>query len=124
MKDTGDLSNVVAVFNLDTPAVREGSPLVMTNDNAALNAFLGEVAAAVRLPVIVSDRIERYSDHYPFLEQGVPCMFLASRGSPYCWAHTEYDTLDKVTPASFTVPLLVTGVAAIEVAASERTFRS
>ena len=41
------------------------------------------------------------------------------RSPTSAYAHAEYDTQDNVTPGSYTIPLLVTGIAIIESAMRE-----
>jgi hypothetical protein len=46
----------------------------------------------------------------------VPAAALLSSGGGFGYAHTDYDTLDKVAPESFTIPLLAAGACIIECA--------
>ncbi len=118
-----DLSNVVCVLNLDCSAVREGTLTVTTNENTRFRAFMEEVKKEIRTDFYLYDEITRYSDHYTFREKGVPCAAFLSRSPSYGFAHTDYDSLDKVSPESFTLPLVVAGVTLIECAMRDVNLR-
>jgi len=112
----GDLSRIVCVLNLDCPAVREGELTITTNENPRLHSLFEDLSGQLHVDVELKSETTLYSDHYPFREAGVPAAQFLSRGSAYIFSHTEYDTLDKVSPESFTVPLIVAGVFIIECA--------
>jgi aminopeptidase YwaD len=118
-----DLSNVVCVLNLDCSAVREGTLTVTTNENDRFRGFMADMKKQLHTDFYLYDEITRYSDHYSFRQKGVPCAALLSRSPSYAFAHTDYDSLDKVSPESFTVPLLVAGVTLIECAMRDVSFR-
>ncbi len=118
-----DLSNVVCVLNLDCSAVREGTLTVTTNENRQFRDFMEEIKKQVHTDFYLYDEITRYSDHYSFREKGVPCAAFLSRSQSYAFAHTDYDSLDKVSPDAFTLPLVVAGVTLIECAMRDVSFR-
>lgn len=111
-----DLSRVVLVVNLDIPAIRDGILTVFTNETPALHSFMEEIVKALHLVVEVSPSLSRYSDHIPFRSSGVAGVQLLAGSTTSSFAHTEYDSLDKVRPEDFTVPLLVAGAAILECA--------
>ena len=134
-----DLSRVFCVLNLDCSATRESALTVTTNENQRLNRFFSDLGADLvaeltrqaasehvaelaepgkdlQIKLELKDKITLYSDHYPFREKGVPAVALLTESPAYSFSHTEYDTLDKVTPESFTFPLVVAGVFLIECA--------
>jgi Iap family predicted aminopeptidase len=67
-----DLSRVVCVLNLDCSALNDGVLTVTTNETPSLHAFMTELGRALHLDLEVPDGMSRYSDHFPFREQGVP----------------------------------------------------
>jgi Zn-dependent M28 family amino/carboxypeptidase len=117
-----DLSQIVCVLNLDCPAVREGELTITTNENPRLRTFFEELSSQLHVDVVLKRETTLYSDHYPFIEAGVPAAQFLSRGSAYIFSHTEYDTLDKLSPESFTVPLIVAGVSIIECAMRDELY--
>jgi aminopeptidase YwaD len=119
----GDLSGIACVLNLDCSAIRDGSPGVMTNDNPGLHAFMTGIAAELRIPLGLNPDTLRHSDNYPFTERGVPAASFSASGGSYGFAHTACDTLDKLCPEAFTLPLIVTGVTLIESAMQDISFR-
>lgn len=122
VRDHGDLSSVACVFNLDCTAIRDGTLGATTNESPRLQAFLREIAGQLHLDLRLNPETLRYSDHYPFREKGVPGVAFMSGGSTYGYGHTACDTLDKVSPEAFTIPLVVVGVAVIECAMQEIAF--
>lgn len=118
-----DFSHTVMVVNLDIAASRGGSPSIRTNGNPVLAEFYSELGRSLHMDLPVSEGESKHSDHYPFKLKGVPAAFLASGGSFHNFNHTAYDTLDKVAPESFTLPLLVAGTAVLECAGSDVRFR-
>ncbi len=109
-----DLSQIACVLNLDCPAVRDGELTITTNENPRLHTFFEDLSDQLHVDVELKTEATLYSDHYPFAEAGVPSAQFLSKGSTYIFSHTEYDTLDKVSPESFTVPLILAGVCIIE----------
>lgn len=114
-----DLAAVRLVMNLDCPAIRDGRLTIITNENEELNAFFASLANALNLDVGLDPERAYYSDHAHFRERGIPSAQFISRSGRFGFGHTAYDTLDKIEPASFTIPLLVAGTAIIECAMSD-----
>ena len=121
--DLAGASGITAVFNCDCSAIRDGQPSIVTSGNPSLYAFAEDIRCRLRFPLSIRDERMSYSDHQPFQEIGVPCANVVSRGAQYAFAHTAFDTLDKVSPEAFTVPLLMLGVVILELAQSDSTFR-
>jgi len=117
-----DLSRVVCVLNLDCSALKDGILTVTTNETPSLRAFMDELGRALHLPLEVSDGMSLYSDHFPFRQKGVPGAAFLCRSATSGFGHTEYDSLDKLDPESFTIPLLVAGAALIECATRDVRF--
>lgn len=118
-----DLSPIVCVLNLDCSAIREGVAWVCTNENPRLNRFMTDITQQLHLGLECSDRLARYSDHFTFWENGVPGAAFLAHNDRYAFGHSDYDSLDKVSPECFTIPLLMTGVVVIECAMNDVTFR-
>jgi Zn-dependent M28 family amino/carboxypeptidase len=104
LADALDLEDVTAVVNVDG-AGRARNLKAYTHASAAVETLARSVADAADHPLAVEDRPHAYSDHWPFLREGVPCLQLHSepadetvpwgpRGKPV--VHTRADTLDKV----------------------------
>jgi aminopeptidase YwaD len=117
-----DLSRVVLVLNVDCPALRDGRLTVFTNETPSLHSFVGEIVRSLHLDVDLTDAISRYSDHMSFRAKGVPGAQFLAHSPTSGFGHTDYDSLDKVRPEDFTVPLLVAGAVLIECAQREVRF--
>jgi Zn-dependent M28 family amino/carboxypeptidase len=91
-----DLSDVVAVINLDG-AGRARDMRAVVNGFDELGQLIAEVGIAASAKVKVDPRLSIASDHWPFVERGVPgCQFSPDTGRGRGWGHTPADTLDKV----------------------------
>ena len=117
-----DLSHLVCVLNLDCSALKDGILTITTNETPTLYAFMTELAEALHLELETSDALGRYSDHFPFREKGVAGAAFLCRSATSGFGHTDFDSLDKVTPESFTVPLIVAGATLIECATRDIRF--
>ncbi len=109
-----DLSSVVLVMNLDCPAMRDGALTVHTNETPALRTFMEEIVKGLHVGVDVSDSLSRFSDHMSFRPRGIAGVQLLSGSKTSGFGHTNYDSLDKIRPEDFTIPLLVAGAAILE----------
>jgi len=91
-----DLDAVDAVVNVDG-AGRHRNAVAMTHASDALERAVTEVADDVDHPVDVQPDPHPWSDHWPFVREGVPAVQLHSdSGDPgRGWGHTAADTLDK-----------------------------
>ncbi|TFH06007.1 MAG: M20/M25/M40 family metallo-hydrolase [Spirochaetales bacterium] len=108
-----DLSAVRLVLNLDCPAIKDGRLTITTNENARLYDFFDGLGRELNLDLELHPERLYHSDHAHFREKGIPSAQFLAGSEQFAFAHTAYDTLDKIEAASFTVPLLVAGVAII-----------
>lgn len=92
-----DLDRVKVVLNNDGSG-RARDLRVVSNHCAELGAAAERVADRLDNPVEVAPRMSAHSDHWPFVERGVPgCQFRSVTGTRgRGWGHTEADTYDKV----------------------------
>lgn len=97
-----DLDRVRAVVNADG-AGRERDLVAMTQASETATAVAESVADATVHPIHVDPDPHPYSDHWPFVREGVPALQLHSRPADgdqrgRGWGHTQADTRDKVDP--------------------------
>jgi len=95
--DRVDPDTVRAVLNLD--GVVRGRTLSMTTHGFdALADAIETVADRYQHPITVSPNLGPHSDHWPFVEQGVPGVHVMSETGSQGrgWGHTQADTLDKL----------------------------
>ncbi|WP_123538060.1 M28 family metallopeptidase [Halosimplex salinum] len=94
------LEDVHAVVNVDGAGRYRDLNALVHGSEAVADLATG-VADAVGHPVSVQERPHPYSDHWPFLREGIPALQLHSK-SPDAegtwdrgWTHTRADTRDK-----------------------------
>ena len=104
------------VFNLDVSAIKDGKQQVFLQQPGPFSDWITKLLQSLHLPLSLETRLVKHSDHWPFCQQGRPAFWLLSGNQKYNFAHTIYDTPDKLTPQAFTLPLLATGVCLIETA--------
>jgi Zn-dependent M28 family amino/carboxypeptidase len=96
LAETVDTDAVRAVVNVDG-AGRYRTLRGFTHGTDAFEGVLEAVSDRANRPVHVEDVLHPYSDHWPFLQAGVPAVQLHSvtpeRGRG--WGHTHADTRDK-----------------------------
>lgn len=103
LADSVDVDSVHAVVNVDG-AGRFRDLTATTHTSTPLADLVERVADDMGHPVPADDRPHPYSDHWPFLKTGVPCLQLHSRDAetegPWDrgWTHTRADTRDKADP--------------------------
>lgn len=119
-KDSFD--NIVAVFNLDVSAIKDGKHIISASTEKYRN-FLAEIQHNYNLQVAISDQTGSHSDHYPFQQRDVPVSFFASSSNEWSYAHTDHDTIDKLTPSAFQIPILFIGICVYELANSNLSLR-
>jgi Zn-dependent M28 family amino/carboxypeptidase len=97
LADRLDLDSVRAVVNVDG-AGRFRDLRAHTHGSEAMEAVVGSVADAANQPVAVDEQVHPFSDHWPFLQRGVPALQLHSESGERGrgWGHTHADTRDKV----------------------------
>ena len=95
------LDHVRFVFNLDAVG-SVGAPQFSLQNAPELLPFFERVLSELVTSQTLDERIAPFSDHFPFVLQGVPAAFLtASRGSgDRGWGHTAADTFEKVSVES------------------------
>ncbi|WP_336036171.1 M28 family metallopeptidase [Halobacterium yunchengense] len=91
-----DPESVRAVVNVDG-AGRYRTLRAFTHGTDDFADVLDDVADCANRPVEVTDAVHPYSDHWPFLREGVPAVQLHSvtPGRGRGWGHTAADTRDK-----------------------------
>jgi aminopeptidase YwaD len=117
-----DLSRVALVVNLDCPTLKDPRLTVFTNETPVLHSFMEEIVKALHVDVEVSTGMSRYSDHVSFRPGGVAGVHLLAGSATSGFGHTEYDSLDKIRPENFTIPLLVAGATILECALRDVRF--
>ncbi|MFT4932418.1 MAG: Zn-dependent M28 family amino/carboxypeptidase, partial [Natronomonas sp.] len=102
LADALDLERVRAVVNVDG-AGRERDLVAMTQASETAETVVESVADGTVHPIHVDPDPHPYSDHWPFLREGIPALQLHSRvpdggARGRGWGHTQADTRDKVDP--------------------------
>lgn len=103
LAESVDTDRLRAVVNVDG-AGRFRDLRAITHGSDDLRETVERVVTGIPDPVAVEERPHPYSDHWPFLRQGVPALQLhSSRPSEdgvweRGWTHTRADTLDKADP--------------------------
>ncbi|WP_436926329.1 M28 family peptidase [Halosimplex amylolyticum] len=118
------LGDVHAVVNVDGAGrYRELNALAHASD--AMAGLAGSVADAVGHPVSVQDRPHPYSDHWPFLREGVPALQLHSKAPDAegtwdrGWTHTRADTRDKADRRNLREHAMLAALFVREIAAAD-----
>jgi Zn-dependent M28 family amino/carboxypeptidase len=98
-KHAAELDNVRFYLNMDM-AGAWSSPGIVLNKWPTLETLLLQWSDEMALPFGIEQSINAHSDHFPFLMAGVPTGGMGDVGtkerSGRGFAHTRYDTLDKV----------------------------
>lgn len=98
-----DVGPIHAVVNVDG-AGRFHDLKALTHTSDALAETVDRVAEDVGYPITTEDRPHPYSDHWPFLRNGIPALQLHSEDPDVAsqwergWTHTGADTRDKADP--------------------------
>ncbi|NHN46950.1 M28 family peptidase [Halostella sp. JP-L12] len=97
LADVLDLDAVRAVVNVDG-AGRFRDLRAFTHASDAMNDLVDRVADETGHPVVEKPDPHPFSDHWPFLRDGVPALQLHSESGERGrgWTHTRADTRDKV----------------------------
>ena len=117
-----DLSRIRCVLNIDSAAIRQGTLTITTNENGRLHQFFEQLGRDLHLELELHRERIHYSDHAPFRERGVPCAQFLAVSPKYAFAHSVFDTLDKLSAECFTLPLVVAGAAIVEAAMQKADF--
>jgi len=90
-------SQVKAILNADGAGYSRDLD-VYTHGFAPIGDAFREAADELGVPVDVNDGIRPHSDHWPFVQRGVPGAQVRSKSgeSGRGWGHTHADTLDKL----------------------------
>jgi len=118
------LDRVTAVVNVDG-AGRYRDLHAITHTTDAMASAAERVSDHTTHPISVSDRPHPYSDHWPFLRDGVPALQLHSHraGEPSRWergwTHTRADTRDKVDARNLREHAMLTALLVRELAAAD-----
>ncbi|MEF8799904.1 MAG: M28 family metallopeptidase [Halolamina sp.] len=90
-------SQVKAILNADGAGYSRNMDVYTHRFDPIGDAF-EETAAELGVPIDVNDEISPHSDHWPFVQRGIPGAQVRSKseGSGRGWGHTHGDTLDKL----------------------------
>ncbi|MWV63404.1 M28 family peptidase [Halorubrum sp. JWXQ-INN 858] len=96
---THDLDRVKAVVNMDGAGYSRDLE-VHTHGFDAIGEAFSEVSDEYGIPVAIEEGLRPHSDHWPFVQRGVPGAQgrSSSGGNDRGWGHTHGDTLDKLDP--------------------------
>ena len=106
MEREGQLRSIRALINLDMIGDRDLNLALEYNSSAALRDLAVEVAAAQGHPDLFDRHLSAIEDdHVPFAKLNVPVLNLIdfAYGPRHAWWHSEADTIDKLSPASFRI---------------------
>jgi Zn-dependent M28 family amino/carboxypeptidase len=115
--ESTDLDSIKAVLNNDGSG-RARDLRMVTNHSPELGEAAGRVEERLDNPVDVVPQISAHSDHWPFVERGVPgCQFRSVTGNRgRGWGHTEADTYDKVDNRDIRTHAVLVADLAVDVA--------
>jgi len=115
-----DPGAVRAVLNLDG-VVRGRTLSAYTHGFEALGEAADAVADRFDHPVETVPEMNPHSDHWPFVQRGVPGYHVASKtdGDGRGWGHTFADTLDKLDPRDLREQAVLLTELAVELAAAD-----
>ncbi|MFC7140382.1 M28 family peptidase [Halosimplex aquaticum] len=119
-----DLDGVHTVVNVDGAGrYRDLNALVHASE--AMADLVDRVADAAGHPVAVQERPHPYSDHWPFLREGVPALQLHSKAPDAegtwdrGWTHTRADTRDKADRRNLREHAMLAALFVREIAATD-----
>ncbi|MFT4889877.1 MAG: aminopeptidase YwaD [Halobacteriales archaeon] len=120
--DTHPNEAVKAVVNLDSVGYSR-TLKVHTHRFDAIGAAFEETAEELAVPVEVVDTIKPHSDHWPFVEEGIPGVEgqAVRDESGRGWGHTHADTLDKLDVRDLRDLAVVLASAILKLADADRT---
>lgn len=103
LADSLDTNSVRAVINADG-AGRASNMIANTQSSETLGDVVANVEERADQSITVDPDVSPYSDHWPFLQRGVPTMHVSSEteGRGRGWGHTRADTRDKVNREALT----------------------
>lgn len=99
--ETHDLSSVKTIINVDGNGSWE-DVTVYTHGWDRLQDRFADLPASLQAPASIDTGYLPFSDHWPFVQNGVPGVMVRSEATTgRGWGHTHGDTLDKLSPESF-----------------------
>ncbi len=120
LADDLDLDRVRAVVNLDGAGrYRDLRPLTQTSET--LTEIIERVAGEHDYPAATRKAPSPYSDHWPFVDEGVPAVQLHSQSGERGrgWGHTEGDTRDKTDPRNLREHAILVALLCRELASTD-----
>jgi len=124
LADRTDLDGVHAVVNVDG-AGRFRDLNVLAHGSEAMADLAEGLLGELGHPADVSTRPHPYSDHWPFLQQGVPVVQLHSKNPDASgtwdrgWTHTRADTRDKADRRTLREHAMILALLVAEVAGAD-----
>lgn len=125
LADSLSIDSVRALVNVDG-AGRFRNLRAYTHGSERIEELVGDTCAEWDQPVSFSRDPHPYSDHWPFLQRGVPALQLHSeRARPVGgtrgrgWGHTHADTRDKVDPRNLREHAVLTALLVRELSDTE-----
>ncbi|MFB6187156.1 MAG: M28 family peptidase [Halobacteriaceae archaeon] len=118
--DTREFDSIKAILNFDG-VVRGRTLSFTTHDFDQLERVAEDVADDFGHPVETSPTMGPHSDHWPYVQSGVPGYHVMSKTGDQGrgWGHTEADTLDKVEKRNFREQAILLSELAIRLADDE-----
>lgn len=96
--ETHDLDSVKCIVNVDGNGTWE-DVTAYTHGHDTIAKALQSVDESLRPSMTVDDEYLPHSDHWPFVQNGVPGIMIRSESTTgRGWGHTHGDTLDKLDP--------------------------
>lgn len=119
--ETRPTENVKAVLNTDGTGYSRDLR-VYTHRFDEIGDVFEDVADEFSIPISTRERIRPHSDHWPFLQEGVPSVQIRSKSdsSGRGWVHTHADTLDKIDLRDLRELAVPISAATIKVAQTDR----
>ncbi|THE64398.1 M28 family peptidase [Salinadaptatus halalkaliphilus] len=117
-----DCEAIEAVINLDG-VVGSRTLSCQTNGFDSLAAAANAVADRYGHPIEVVPTLGPHSDHWPFVERGVPGYHVSSSDDSVGrgWGHTEADTFEKLERRTFREQAILLTALVVELAGEART---
>ena len=122
LADERDFAAVQAILNLDG-VVRGRTLKLYTHGFDGLTDAVATVADRFDHPVTTTPEVNPHSDHWPFVQWGVPGIHVMSEtdGEGRGWGHTHADTLDKLEPRTLREQAILLTDLTVELADEGRT---
>lgn len=123
LADSIDVGSVRAVVNVDG-AGRHRNLKAYTHGSDYIHDLITKVCERAGQPVVFEETPHPYSDHWPFLRNGVPAVQLHSEppdggGRGRGWGHTAADTRDKVDIRDLRAHAILTALIVRELARTD-----